>query len=170
MEVQAHETEQVDPFHKVKEGVCYKFPLVKKGKEVPEFGKLLPKTSKIFEELKTVGEGPMLEVPFSSSYLSIMKPITSLDKHYGPCNIRLRCHLPIVLPDSSEACFIRVGGEIKFWKEGELLIFDDTYEHESCNLSEIHDRVIMVFDIWHPEIMAQERDAMVQLFNQAKNT
>lgn len=110
----------------------------------------------------------MLDVPFSSSYLSIMKPITSLDKHFGPCNIRLRCHLPLVLPDDEEACFIRVGGQVKFWKEGELAIFDDTYEHESCNLSEIHDRVIMVFDIWHPELMPQERDAMVNFFKQAK--
>lgn len=110
----------------------------------------------------------MLDVPFSSSYLSIMKPITSLDKHFGPCNIRLRCQLPILLPEASEACFIRVGGEIKFWKEGEIIVFDDTYEHESCNLSDIHDRVLLVFDIWHPEIMAQERDAMIQLFKQAK--
>ena len=52
----------------------------------------------------------MLNIPFSSSYLSIMKPITTLDKHFGPCNIRLRGHLPLVLPDSEEACFIRVGG------------------------------------------------------------
>ena len=49
-----------------------------------------------------------------------------------------------------------------------MVIFDDTYEHESCNLSDIHDRVVLVFDIWHPEIMAQERDAMIQLFKQAK--
>ncbi len=125
----------------------------------------MPKTANLFSELNKIGEGPMVNVPFSSSYLSIMKPITSLDKHYGPCNIRLRCHLPIVLPESSEACFIRVGGQIKFWKEGEILIFDDTYEHEACNLSDIHDRVVLVWDIWHPEIMPQERDAMIQLFN-----
>lgn len=129
----------------------------------------MPKTYKMFEELWQKGEGPMLDVPFSSSYLSIMKPITSLDKHYGPSNIRLRCQLPIVLPEASEACFIRVGGELKFWKEGEIIVFDDTYEHESCNLSDIHDRVVLVFDIWHPEIMAQERDAMIQLFKQAKH-
>jgi hypothetical protein len=41
------------------------------------------------------------------------------------------------------------------------MIFDDTYEHESCNLSDIHDLAILVFDIWHPEITAQERDAML---------
>lgn len=127
----------------------------------------MPKTMKVFEELKKVGEGPMLDVPFSSSYVSIMKPITALDKHYGPSNIRLRCHLPILLPEGSEACFIRVGGQIKFWKEGEIIIFDDTYEHEACNLSDIHDRAVLIWDIWHPEIMAQERDAMIQLFKSA---
>jgi len=72
------------------------------------------------------------------------------------------------LPEGSEACFIRVGGEVKFWKEGELLIFDDTYEHESCNLSDIHDRVDLVVDKWHPDIRAQERDAIIELFNSAK--
>jgi len=51
----------------------------------------MPKTYKMFEELWKMGDGPILDAPFSSSYLSIMKPITSLDKHYGPCNIRLRC-------------------------------------------------------------------------------
>jgi aspartate beta-hydroxylase len=136
-----------------------------------DFSKFMPRTYQMFEELRKLGEAPMIDVPFSSSYVSIMKPITSMEKHYGPCNIRLRCHLPIVLPESSdEACFIRVGGEIKFWKEGELLIFDDTYEHESCNLSDVHDRVIMVFDVWHPELMPQERDAMIQLFNAPKHT
>lgn len=161
-------SDMVDPFHKVKEGTCIKYPFVNHGNKIPEFAKLMPKTYKIFEELWKIGEGPMVDVPFSSSYMSIMKPITALDKHYGPCNIRLRCELPILLPESSEACFIRVGGEVKFWKEGEVLIFDDTYEHESCNLSDIHDRVVLVFDVWHPEIIAQERDAMIHLFNSAK--
>ena len=93
-----------------------------------------------------------------------MKPVTTLDKHYGPCNIRLRVQMPLVLPDDNEACFIRVGGQIKFWKEGELLIFDDTYEHEACNLSDCHDRAVLIFDVWHPEIMPQERQAIVDLF------
>ena len=112
----------------------------------------------------------MVGIPFSSSYISIMKPITAIEKAFGPCNIRLRCHLPIQLPESSEACFIRVGGQVKFWKEGEILIFDDTYEHESCNLSDCHDLAFLSFDIWHPELMAQERDALTALFNQARRT
>jgi hypothetical protein len=51
----------------------------------------MPKTQEVFNELIKRGDAPMLNIPFSSSYLSIMKPVTSLDKHYGPCNIRLRC-------------------------------------------------------------------------------
>lgn len=61
--------------------------------------------------------------------------------------------MPIILPEGSEACFIRVGGEVKFWKEGEIVVFDDTYEQESCNLSDIHDRTLLVFDVWHPELV-----------------
>jgi aspartyl/asparaginyl beta-hydroxylase (cupin superfamily) len=124
----------------------------------------------MFDDLIARGEGPLMGIPFSSSYMSIMMPDSTIEKHYGPCNIRLRCHLPIVLPEADEACFIRVGHEIKFWKEGEPIIFDDSYEHEACNLSDIHERTVLVFDIWHPELMAQERQAILDMFKDAKNT
>ena len=55
---------------------------------------------------------------------------------------------------------------MKFWKAGEPLIFDDTYEHEVCNLSEEHDRVVMVFDVWHPEVLPQEREAIEVLMRE----
>lgn len=54
-------------------------------------------------------EGMMVGIPFSSSYISIMKPKSSIEKHFGPSNIRLRCHLPLLVPGDQEACFIRVG-------------------------------------------------------------
>jgi len=122
--------EEVEVLHKVKEGSVHKFAMISKGHVEQNFAKVLPKTSKIFGECMKRGDGLYASCTFSSSYISIMKPITSFEKHFGPSNIRLRCHLPLVLPESSEACFIRCGGEIKFWKEGEVIIFDDTYEHE----------------------------------------
>lgn len=165
IESEAVKSKQVDQFQKVKEGEYLQFPLINKGLLNDKFGTLMPKTMKIFQDLEKAGEGPMRAVPFSSSYLSVMKPTTALNNHYGPCNIRLRCNLPILLPEASEACFIRVGGQVKFWKEGEIIIYDDTYEHESCNLSEVHDLAKIVFDIWHPEITTLEREAMLKLFN-----
>ena len=49
------------------------------------------------------------------------------------------------------------------------MIFDDTYEHEVCNLSEEHERVVLVFDIWHPEVIESERHAILDLFKDPKH-
>eukprot|EP00347_Sterkiella_histriomuscorum_P006369 403353023 len=169
IEKEAQEGFEVDPFHRTKEGVCLKFPFIRNGHYNQQFQKMMPKTNEILLELTKRGDGPMINVPLSSSYVSIMKPVTALNNHYGPSNIRLRVHLPLVLPDNDEACFIRVGGQVKFWKEGEVIVFDDTYEHESCNLSDIHDRALLIFDIWHPEITPQERHAIIEMFKHTKN-
>ena len=54
---------------------------------------------------------------------------------------------------------------MKFWKEGEVMVFDDSYEHEACNLSDVHERAVLIFDIWHPEITPQERKAIIDMFH-----
>lgn len=157
--------EEVDTFHKAKEGNVVKYPFITNGIRFPEFKHMLPKTNHFLEELVKRNE-LMTGIPFSSTYISIMKPKSSIEKHYGPCNIRLRCNLPLMLPGDSEACFIRVGGELKFWQAGHVIIYDDSYEHESCNLSEEHERVCLIFDIWHPDLMPQERQAITEMFKQ----
>lgn len=44
-----------------------------------------------------------------------------------------------------------------------MLIFDDSIEHEAWNRStEI--RIVMLFEIWRPEIEPNERDALARLF------
>ena len=52
---------------------------------------------------------------------------THLSAHCGPSNFRLRCHLGLICPPNVR---IRVGNEVREWKEGECLIFDDSFEHE----------------------------------------
>jgi aspartyl/asparaginyl beta-hydroxylase (cupin superfamily) len=47
--------------------------------------------------------------------------------HTGPSNERIRLHLGL---EVSGDCGIRVAGTAQKWKEGELLIFDDSFEHE----------------------------------------
>ena len=51
---------------------------------------------------------------------------------------------------------MRVGNETRPWREGELVIFDDTMEHEAWNRSQ-ELRVVLLFDIWRPEITEAER-------------
>ena len=40
-----------------------------------------------------------------------------------------------------------------------MFVFDDTYEHEVVNHSE-EERVILLIDIWHPELDLEEREAI----------
>ena len=41
-----------------------------------------------------------------------------------------------------------------------MLVFDDTYEHEAGNLSENDKRVLLLIDIWHPDLKQGEREAI----------
>src|SRR5262249_42500357 len=66
------------------------------------------------------------------AFFSIMLPRKYLPPHRGPYAGVLRYHLGLIVPDP-EACRIRVGNEIGHWREGESLIFDDTFEHEVWN-------------------------------------
>ena len=72
-------------------------------------------------------------------------------------NVRLICHLPLVIPGAGR---LRVGSQERSWKEGELLIFDDSINHEASNEA-ASDRVVLLFDIWRPEL-SQEEQALVR--------
>jgi len=91
---------------------------------------------------------------------SLLKPGTHIFPHNGLLNTRLICHLPLIVPDG---CRFRVGNEVRAWEEGKLLIFDDSFEHEAWNEGTSR-RVVLLFEIWRPEIDAEERAALTALF------
>src|SRR5437868_7670562 len=92
---------------------------------------------------------------------SLLKGGAHIAAHSGMFNTRLVCHLPLIVP---EGCRFRVGNEVREWQEGKLLIFDDTIEHEAWNDSD-QDRVVLIFDIWRPELSEQERFELTALFS-----
>lgn len=91
---------------------------------------------------------------------SLLKPGTHIQPHHGLLNTRLICHIPLIVP---EDCALRVGNETRKWREGEALIFDDSFEHEAWNHSN-QTRVVLLFEIWRPEISAEERSALTAIF------
>ncbi len=91
---------------------------------------------------------------------SRLKPGTHIAPHHGLLNTRLICHLPLVVPDG---CALRVGHETRAWRFGEMLIFDDSVEHEAWNRGSA-DRTILLFEIWRPEIPLEERALLARLF------
>ncbi len=91
---------------------------------------------------------------------SLLKPGTHIQPHHGMLNTRLICHVPLVV---NADCALRVGPETRRWEPGKALIFDDSFEHEAWNRG-TETRVILLFEIWRPEIGAEERAALTRLF------
>jgi aspartyl/asparaginyl beta-hydroxylase (cupin superfamily) len=114
-----------------------------------------PATAAALEALplaRVPGHGP--EVLFS-----VFSPGTQLLPHRGVTNTRVVGHLPLMIPDD---CALRVGGEDHHWREGEVVVFDDTYEHEAWNRSK-RTRVVMIFDLWNPFLSQVERAVIAEL-------
>ena len=103
---------------------------------------------------------PHISVRAPSILFSLLKPGARIAPHNGVINTRLICHLPLIVP---EGCGFRVGNEVRAWEVGKLLIFDDTIEHEAWNDGK-EDRVILIFDVWRPELSADERRAVAAIF------
>jgi aspartate beta-hydroxylase len=78
---------------------------------------------------------------------------THIAAHRGPTNLRLRCHLGIVVPEGD--CGIRVGDELGRWEQGRCIVFDDRYDHEAWNHTAA-ERIVLIVDLWHPGISADE--------------
>lgn len=56
-----------------------------------------------------------------------------LRPHVGPQKTVFRYHLGLIVPEPALAN-ITVGGVTYSWREGEGVVFDDTFEHSARNL------------------------------------
>lgn len=111
--------------------------------------------------LEALSAVPLARAPgrTPSVLFSLLRPGTRIQAHTGQINARLICHLPLIVPDG---CRLRVGNEVRSWVEGETLIFDDTIEHEAWNDSN-QIRVVLLFDIWRPELTLDEQELVAAL-------
>ena len=89
-----------------------------------------------------------------NAMFSALAPHTRIPPHHGETNARLVAHLPLIVPPK---CVMRVGYERREWKVGEVLILDDTIEHEAVNDSD-ELRVVLIFDVWNPALGPEERE------------
>lgn len=86
----------------------------------------------------------------TSAFFSIMESGKTLSSHYGPFKGILRYHLGLICPpEESGPCFISVDGETYDWKDGEGVLFDETYKHFVHNKTP-YNRVILFLDVKRP--------------------
>jgi hypothetical protein len=125
--------------------------LYKLAEETPLAGRF-PRTLQALAAADIVRiEGRPMELFFSR-----LKPGTHIPPHHGIANNRITVHLPLIVPGD---CEIRVGGGSHRWREGEIMAFDDSFEHEAWNRAGA-DRVVLIFEAHHPDLAPVEREAI----------
>lgn len=128
-------------------GVYY---LWQEGIALPDHIARFPRTVKALEAW------PRCEVPGCSptAVFSILDAKTRIPAHTGVANTRLIVHLPLIVPPG---CGFRVGAERREWHPGKAFVFDDTFEHEAWNDSDVA-RAVLILDIWSPHVSLAERE------------
>ena len=92
------------------------------------------------------------EIPgMKSGMFSILAPRKHIAPHRGPYKGVLRYHLGLIIPGHEGSCRIRVGDDVRNWKEGKSLIFDDSHEHEVWNDTDSY-RVVLFVDFVRPTV------------------
>jgi aspartate beta-hydroxylase len=125
------------------------------GERVERYCQRCPQTMAALAPLPqpwTTGRSP-------TAMFSALKPGTRIPPHTGVTNTRLVVHLPLIVPPD---CGFRVGNQTRQWREGHAWVFDDTIEHEAWNLGSLP-RVILICDIWHPQLDTVERELISEV-------
>lgn len=126
------------------------------GKRFDDKHQICHRTSAVLESIELCrikGQAP--EVCFS-----VLAPGSHIKPHHGVTNTRLVMHLPLIVP---EGCALNIlGAGEHAWKPGELMMFDDSYQHEAWNTS-ASPRIILLMDCWNPHLSSAEKLAVTAL-------
>ncbi|HEX8739430.1 MAG TPA: aspartyl/asparaginyl beta-hydroxylase domain-containing protein [Casimicrobiaceae bacterium] len=97
-----------------------------------------PKTVALVESLPSV----------HAAMFALLPPGGKLNRHRDPFAGSLRYHLGLVTPNSDD-CRIFVDGEPYSWRDGQDLLFDETYIHSAENKTDTT-RIILFCDVERP--------------------
>lgn len=111
------------------------------GKPIDEVKSSFPVTLSILTKLPEV----------QNAAFSLLKAGGLIPPHYGSTASILRYHLALIVPDGGKHSWLTVDGVDVPWKEGQGILFDDTFEHSARNGAE-DDRVVLIVDIFRPNL------------------
>lgn len=106
--------------------------------EHPSAAQLCPQTVRILHDIPQV----------KAAMFAVLPPGGKLNPHRDPFAGSLRYHLGLSTPND-DRCFIEVDGERYSWRDGQSVVFDETYIHWAENTSE-QTRIILFCDLERP--------------------
>jgi len=105
---------------------------------LPSAKALCPKTVALIESIPSV----------NAAMFAVLPPGGNLGRHRDPFAGSLRYHLGLSTPNS-ENCRIFVDGQPYHWRDGEAVVFDETFMHWAENKTD-QPRVILFCDVERP--------------------
>lgn len=104
----------------------------------PSAATYCPKTVALLNSIPSIKAAMFTELP----------PNAVLNPHRDPYAGSIRYHLGLMTPND-DGCYILVDGQRYSWRDGECVMFDETYIHEAHNTTTT-DRVILFCDVERP--------------------
>ncbi len=108
------------------------------GASHPSAPALCPKTVALLQNIPSIKAAMFAELP----------PGATLNPHRDPYAGSVRYHLGLVTPNNDN-CYIDVDGERYSWRDGQCVLFDETYIHEAHNTTNSN-RIILFCDVERP--------------------
>ena len=105
---------------------------------LPSAKALCPRTVELVQSIPGV----------NAAMFALLPPGSRLGAHRDPFAGSLRYHLGLVTPNA-DTCRIVVDGESYFWRDGEPVMFDETFIHTAENRSDV-ERIILFCDVERP--------------------
>ncbi|MEO6118382.1 MAG: lipid A hydroxylase LpxO [Methylotenera sp.] len=104
----------------------------------PSAPELCPKTVALLQSIPSIKAAMFAELPSGAT----------LNPHRDPYAGSVRYHLGLVTPNNDN-CYIDVDGERYSWRDGQCVLFDETYIHEAHNTTNSN-RIILFCDVERP--------------------
>ncbi|MBI5333150.1 MAG: aspartyl/asparaginyl beta-hydroxylase domain-containing protein [Burkholderiales bacterium] len=108
------------------------------GQELASAQQLCPRTVELLNSIPGIKAAMFASLP----------PGARLVQHRDPYAGSLRYHLGLVTPNDP-GCYIEVDGQRYHWRDGEVVMFDETYIHHAENTTQ-QQRVILFCDVERP--------------------
>lgn len=108
------------------------------GDFFPSAKDLCPKTVELVRSIGSI----------NAALFTLMPGKSKLGEHRDPFAGSLRYHLGLVTPNN-DACRIYIDGTPYSWRDGQAILFDETYVH-SVNNDTDQDRIILFCDVARP--------------------
>jgi len=108
------------------------------GKDMPSAQTQCPQTVALLKSIPTIKAAMFASLP----------PGARLVSHRDPYAGSLRYHLGLVTPNDP-GCNIVVDGQPYHWKDGEAVMFDETFIHHAENTTD-HQRIVLFCDVERP--------------------